>query len=177
MIRNLLDLPLSSTALRHTYLRVLYPLLAHTQLQQLENHYKREELLKLLNMMTSSGGAGMHFGAVDDTTKRLVARCIKVPWLDAGEEAQESPAKYLTIGINGAARSSSLSVLEVAAQKAKPGEQTPSREKERKADHAQFVDRGGKHQVADSGVSLTTAESRSTELEGLKSPFEVEGEA
>ena len=32
LVRNLLDLPEDSSALRHTYLRVLYPLLEHTQL-------------------------------------------------------------------------------------------------------------------------------------------------
>ena len=69
ILRNLLDLPPSSTALRHTYLRVLYPLLSHTQLKN-PPHYKRDELLQILAVM--DGGAVGHFGAVDDTTKRLI---------------------------------------------------------------------------------------------------------
>ena len=133
MIRNLLDLPHSSTALRHTYLRVLYPLLAHTQLKLPDCHYKKEELLKLLHLIGGeNGGLGsVHFGGVDDTTKRLVGRCIKVEWLLQQSDA-ESPKlerggnRYLGIGGNARAADSSLSVLEVAAQHERPGVQTPS---------------------------------------------------
>lgn len=88
VIRNLLDLPHSATALRHTYLRVLHPLLAHTQLADTDNHYKREELRKVLTLLTGVGLDGgpmatamAHFGATDETTKRLGARCASVPWL------------------------------------------------------------------------------------------------
>lgn len=183
MIRNLLDLPLSATALRHTYLRVLYPLLAHTQLHNPDAHYKREELLKLLYMMTSTTGAGMmHFGAVDETTKRLVARCVQVPWLREAEEEQEMEVakQYLGIGLNAKAAESSLSVMEVAAHKEKPGVQTPSREKDeivaasRKKKEAPPVI-SVTHEVGN-GVSLTV-ESDGHGLGELKSPFEVEGEA
>src|SRR5687768_8132744 len=40
IIRNLMDLPYEKVSLRHTYLRVMYPLLAHTQLSH-PPHYKR----------------------------------------------------------------------------------------------------------------------------------------
>ena len=175
MIRNLLDLPLSSTALRHTYLRVLYPLLAHTQLKHPENNYKREELLKLLYMMTSSGGAGMHFGAVDETTKRLVGRCVQVQWLREIEEEQEKEltGKFLGIGLNFKAGESNLSMVEVAAHKEKPGVHTPSRGKEEvealMGETATGIDVGH-------GVSITISDS-CPGLGDLKSPFEVEGEA
>ncbi|QGI80724.1 hypothetical protein CEK25_007453 [Fusarium fujikuroi] len=46
IIRNLMDLPDEKMSLRHTYLRVLYPLLAHTQLSQ-PPHYKQDEILRL----------------------------------------------------------------------------------------------------------------------------------
>src|SRR6266536_3687157 len=46
IIRNLLDLPNELVSLRHTYLRVLYPLLAYTQLNQ-PPHYKRDEIVKV----------------------------------------------------------------------------------------------------------------------------------
>ena len=130
ILRNLLDLPPSSTALRHTYLRVLYPLICYTQLKN-PPHYKRDGLLRLLAMM--SGVAVGHFGAVDETTKRLVARCAKVPWLkeESSDSEPGSPAigrakqRLLSVSMPDATESS-LSVVEVAAQTSKPGVQTPS---------------------------------------------------
>ncbi|KAJ5732620.1 hypothetical protein N7493_004101 [Penicillium malachiteum] len=89
LIRNLLDLPEEAAALRHTYLRVLYPLLAHTQLR-LPPFYKRDELRKLLNILVrgqvSYGNETeretiLHFEEVDETTRRLVSRCATVDWL------------------------------------------------------------------------------------------------
>ena len=177
MIRNLLDLPLSSTALRHTYLRVLYPLLAHTQLKTPYLNYKRDELLKLLKMMTSSGGAGMHFGAVDETTKRLVSRCLKVSWLKEIDEGQDESSNFLQIGLNPSARTSSISVVEVAAHTAKPGVQTPSRGRDDKAGAKREVIREG---VGDLGVGNAVPVDGDTDANGLgnmKSPFELEGEA
>jgi hypothetical protein len=76
-IRELYDLPLESEALRHTYLRVLHPLLTNTQLSA-EPHYKPAELVKLL---TSLNVECSHFGPVGATTVRLLARCLTVPWL------------------------------------------------------------------------------------------------
>ncbi|KAI9723722.1 MAG: hypothetical protein M1812_001022 [Candelaria pacifica] len=176
IIRNLLDLPEESTALRHTYLRVLYPLLAHTQLQH-PPHYKRDEISKLLTMMTTVRGA--HFAPADETTVRLVGRCVKVPWL------KDDPASDLARRMLGTqlaeAGESTLSVLEVAAPKEKPGILTPSR--------------GG----METGFSShkTTRTMPDTSLSGRKetggievnvnvnvrinaeeqSPFEIEGEA
>ncbi|KAI4260524.1 MAG: hypothetical protein LQ352_000220 [Teloschistes flavicans] len=133
MIRNLLDLPSSATALRHTYLRVLYPLLAHTQLKN-PPHYKRDELLRLLTMMTATGGAmEVHFGAVDETTKRLVGRCVRVPWLkeDPERAGGESAVAKKLLGVEmPGGMASSLSVVEVTTHKEKPGVLTGSREKE-----------------------------------------------
>ncbi|KAI9703978.1 MAG: hypothetical protein M1820_005760 [Bogoriella megaspora] len=79
MMRNLLDLPDESSALRHTYLRVLHPLLAYTQLRH-PPHYKQPELQRLLHAL---GGAQdhLHFAPVSSTTLRLVTRCLQVPWL------------------------------------------------------------------------------------------------
>ena len=181
LIRNLLDLPEDESSLRHTYLRVLYPLLEHTQLQH-PPYYKREEIRKLLTVL--GGGQVLeeqedgttvrhwaHFDEIDETTKRLVRRCQGVSWLtdpepDLMEQAQSptedvpsepvspvSPGKpqppalplprklkkrnsskgstltigqYLTPQLESA-RQSSLSMMEVAAQKEKPGVITPSR--------------------------------------------------
>lgn len=106
LIRNLLDLPEEASALRHTYLRVLYPLLAHTQLRH-PPHYKRDELRRLLSILVRgqvSYGADpehekiLHFEDVDETTRRLVNRCATVEWLRDTErpdtaEAQETPTQ------------------------------------------------------------------------------------
>lgn len=158
MIRNLLDLPPSSTALRHTYLRVLYPLLAHTQLKH-PPHYKRDEILRLLSMMTSDGGM-THFGAVDETTKRLVARCAKVKWL---REDEVAAGKFLGVEMPGA-MASSVSVVEVAAHTEKPGVQTPSRKED-----SMREEWGG-------GNGLLPS-ARTAVGEVRRSPSEVEGEA
>jgi Protein of unknown function (DUF2013) len=180
LIRNLLDLPEEASALRHTYLRVLYPLLEHTQLQD-PPHYKRNEIRKLLTVLSGArvsdpdsldtNSHWTHFDAIDDTTKRLVRRCKGVSWLvdveleaaeqtksqveetESGPSSPMSPTKpqppalpaprklkkrdsskgsTLTIGQFlsphlESARQSSLSVMEMAAQKEKPGVITPSR--------------------------------------------------
>ena len=170
ILRNLLDLPPSSSALRHTYLRVLYPFLSHSQLRD-PPHYKREDVVRLLTVM---GGSTMgHFGAVDDTTKRLVARCSKVSWLredmsngDPADPSDRSPTKMkqrlLSVAGFPGAMESSWSVNEVAVQKSKPGVITPSM---------------GKARVeAKDGVQALDHEVSKTDLVE-KSPFEVEGEA
>ncbi|KAL2441714.1 hypothetical protein ABEF95_016230 [Exophiala dermatitidis] len=182
LLRNLLDLPEEAISLRHTYLRVLYPLLEHTQLQY-PPHYKREEIRKVLMVLgggqvsdgnePDNGGLNpwSHFDLVDETTRRLVKRCEGVSWLTdpetepltqvvspTDEAASDtslpaSPSKgrppalpaprklkkrhsskgstltvgqYLTPQLEGA-RQSSLSMMEVAAQREKPGVITPSR--------------------------------------------------
>ena len=53
LVRNLLDLPEDSSALRHTYLRVLYPLLEHTQLQY-PPYYKQAQIRRLLTVLSGA---------------------------------------------------------------------------------------------------------------------------
>ncbi|KAK4099945.1 hypothetical protein N658DRAFT_525163 [Parathielavia hyrcaniae] len=123
IIRNLLDLPAEANMLRHTYLRVLAPLLAHTQLSQ-PPHYKRDQIVNLLKILRGSGGA--HFLPPEPTTLRLVERVAKTPWLAAEEESESSPdtaspAESLVHSQTG----SSVSV--VANVSEKPGVKTPSR--------------------------------------------------
>ncbi|KAI9788196.1 MAG: hypothetical protein M1816_007048 [Peltula sp. TS41687] len=138
MIRNLLDIPDDAEALRHTYLRVLYPLLCHTQLRH-PPHYKRDEILRLLNMLSVENSA--HFNPLDETTRRLTRRCLKVPWLlvlqqqKEGTEGKEKEKEkeagrgrgLLGISLSGPAGDSALSVLEVAGLKERPGVLTGSR--------------------------------------------------
>ncbi|CAN9094246.1 hypothetical protein CC77DRAFT_518045 [Alternaria alternata] len=150
ILRNLIDLPHDSAAanaLRHTYLRVLYPILMHSQISK-PPHYKREELLRLLHLLVSSGN---HFAPVDETTVRLVNRCTSVQWLQPpaataehgstnGNGTTNSPVDHVANGQKEYARralgmtvqgssESSTSVLEIAGHTAQPGVQTPSMSK------------------------------------------------
>ncbi|KAK8846670.1 hypothetical protein IAR55_005757 [Kwoniella newhampshirensis] len=72
-IRELVDLPEEFSALRHTYLRVLYPLLNHTQLRA--DPYKRPQIKLVLRSLISNS----HIKDVDPTTERLVQRCLEEP--------------------------------------------------------------------------------------------------
>lgn len=69
-IRALVDLGEEHEALRHTYLRVLYPLLCHTQLR--DDPYKRPQIRLILQSLISNG----HFRDIGTTTQRLVERCL-----------------------------------------------------------------------------------------------------
>ena len=163
ILRNLLDLPSDSppaAALRHTYLRVLHPLLANSQIHR-PPHYKRDEILKMLHLLTASG---THFAPVDETTTRLAKRCTSVSWLqltksetdahsrpnsysdaDGGASAPETPGSSQENAIKNGQRElarrmmgmtvkgggeSAMSVLEVAGHMERPGVQTPSRGRE-----------------------------------------------
>lgn len=154
ILRNLIDLPSDSpaaNALRHTYLRVLYPILTNSQISK-PPHYKREDIVRLLHLLVTSGN---HFAPVDETTKRLVNRCTAVEWLqplatdanDASEtnghgSATQSPIEHaigngqkelarrmLGMSVDGGGESAT-SVLEVASHTAPAGVQTPSRGRE-----------------------------------------------
>ena len=140
ILRNLLDLPAESVpavALRHTYLRVLHPLLANSQLKRPGMGYKREEICRMLSIL--DGRDAGHFAPADETTVRLVKRCLDVPWLrppddkpenvDAGGEGQKEVAQRLLGMQIQEAGQSSLSVVEVAEHREKPGVLSPSKEK------------------------------------------------
>jgi hypothetical protein len=126
IIRNLLDLPNELISLRHTYLRVLHPLLAHTQLSQ-PPHYKRDEIIKVLSSL--GGSSNVHFAPADETTVRLVQRAAHVSWLRDDDISEgEVARKLLGISLSPSQTASSVSV--VAAVMEKPGVQTPSRRAE-----------------------------------------------
>jgi Protein of unknown function (DUF2013) len=128
IIRNLLDLPNELVSLRHTYLRVLHPLLAYTQLSQ-PPFYKRTEIIKVLDMLGDSTNA--HFAPADETTVRLVERVAQVPWLRDEDVLEADIAKkFLGISLSPSQRASSVSVVDVAGVMEKPGVQTPSRRAE-----------------------------------------------
>ncbi|ELU39527.1 hypothetical protein AG1IA_06443 [Rhizoctonia solani AG-1 IA] len=64
-------------ALRHTYLRVLHPLVTNTQLKT--TPYKRAELRQTLLSLISHA----HIRDVNATTRRLVERCLGAEWCRA----------------------------------------------------------------------------------------------
>lgn len=69
---------------------------------------------------------------MDETTKRLVGRCIRVSWLqdEAEGQAADVVVKKLLDVQHQDAMTSALSVVEVAVHTEKPGVQTPSLEKD-----------------------------------------------
>lgn len=157
IIRNLLDLDPGNPdsglapdqdgqrALRHTYLRVLCPLLKNTQLAREGNNYKREEVRKLLFLLVNRSSA--HFAPVDETIIRLVIRCKQIEWLkEEGDEQDEMIEKKLAevaptesavakklLGMSiGEASESSLSVMEVSAKVTKEKPSVPAPRRRRK---------------------------------------------
>lgn len=120
-----------------------------------------------------------HFGAVDETTKRLVGRCGRVGWLKDEEAPGLSPTwvkqRLLSVDLPSAMESS-LSVVEVTTQREKPGVKTPSRAEDDKANE------NNGNNVDDSGIGKNEAVTAGNDGIGKamgveKSPFEVEGEA
>lgn len=120
-----------------------------------------------------------HFGAVDETTKRLVGRCGRVGWLKDGEAPGLSPTwpkqRLLSVDLPSAMESS-LSVVEVTTQREKPGVKTPSRAEDDRANENSGND------VDDLGaginVTLNAGNEGTEKAVGVeKSPFEVEEEA
>lgn len=120
IIRNLLDLPYEANTLRHTYLRVLAPLLSHTQLSQ-PPHYKRDQILSLIGILKGTGNT--HFMPPEPTTLRLLERVAATSWLI--DDEVESPIPSPIGGLAPSETGSSVSVI--ANVMARPGLQTPSR--------------------------------------------------
>lgn len=73
-LREIVNLDEDSEPLRHTYLRVLHPLLTRTQLRDVP--YKRTEIVMALESLV----ANSQVRDVNPTTKRLVERCLGGDW-------------------------------------------------------------------------------------------------
>jgi len=73
-LRELVDLDDESESLRHTYLRVLHPLLTKTQLRDIP--YKRPQIVFALESLTGNSG----IRDVSPATRRLVDRCLSGDW-------------------------------------------------------------------------------------------------
>lgn len=205
IIRNLLDLDPGSgdlgrnadgaerdgqRALRHTYLRVLCPLLKNTQLSREGNNYKRNEVRRLLYLLVNRSGA--HFAPVDETVIRLVIRCKQVDWLrEEGDEQdreieqklqevapKESDVAKKMLGMSiDDGGDSSLSVHEVSAKvtKEKPTVPAPRRRKKKAAGTAAAPPPPSKEPErvngADGGDELKVPRQAPGDDEGGRSPF------
>ncbi|KAI5117908.1 hypothetical protein M0805_003602 [Coniferiporia weirii] len=73
-LRELVDLDEESDSLRHTYLRVLHPLLTRTQLRSVP--YKRPQIVRTLESLVGHP----NIRDINATTKRLVERCLSGDW-------------------------------------------------------------------------------------------------
>ncbi|RKF80895.1 Protein dip1 [Golovinomyces cichoracearum] len=115
IIRNLNDLPSELNPLRHTYLRVLHPLLAYTQLKE-PPQYKRDEVLDVLSALISPRNP--HWEPADDTTIRLVKRVFEVSWLNEDNNAKtaEKPEKLGTEDTSSPQASLEKESVEIDAQ-------------------------------------------------------------
>ncbi|OSX58404.1 hypothetical protein POSPLADRAFT_1049601 [Postia placenta MAD-698-R-SB12] len=73
-LREIGNIDEDNESLRHTYLRVLHPLLTKTQLRTMP--YKRAQVIRTLESLVEN--ETIH--DIDPTTKRLVARCLSGDW-------------------------------------------------------------------------------------------------
>ncbi|MBW0509784.1 hypothetical protein O181_049499 [Austropuccinia psidii MF-1] len=83
-IRALSDLPEESQDLRHTYLRVLHPLLTKTQLRNYS--YKRQDIRQVLLSHLQFA----HLHDINSTTRRLVSRNLQADWCQELEKQLEN---------------------------------------------------------------------------------------
>ncbi|BGP01839.1 pre-rRNA processing [Rhodotorula toruloides] len=105
-IRELYNLGEESEGLKHTYLRVLHPLLTNTQLRHYP--YKRQELRRVLECLI----APSYYRDCDPTTRRLVERNLRGSWCQ-GLRSAEAVAGGRSLG-SDSATGSTLSVDAVA---------------------------------------------------------------
>jgi hypothetical protein len=201
IIRNLLDLDMGGgdnghmadgterdgqRALRHTYLRVLCPLLKNTQLSREGNNYKRNEVRRLCYILVNRSGA--HFAPVDETVIRLVIRCKQVEWLreegdeqdqeiekklkEAAPNDKEVAKKILGMSIDDGGESS-LSVNEVSAKvtKEKPTVPAPRRRKNRTASSKEIPNENGAHGNNELKVPSAHVHVAGSADDGGRSPF------
>ncbi|GAA6017583.1 hypothetical protein JCM10207_001214 [Rhodosporidiobolus poonsookiae] len=104
-IRELCDLGEESEGLKHTYLRVLHPLMTNTQLRH--HPYKRPQLRRVLENLIAPSS----YREVDPTTRRLVERNLRGSWCQGLRSAEAA----LGLGLGeGSAAGSTLSVDAVA---------------------------------------------------------------
>ncbi|KAK4050321.1 pre-rRNA processing [Microbotryomycetes sp. JL221] len=103
-IRELNDLGDESEGLRHTYLRVLHPLLTNTQLRSYS--YKRPQLRRVLRSLITDS----HYRRCDPTTRRLVERNLRGSWCE-GLASDDTDSLSVSAGGLGERRKHSTTSL------------------------------------------------------------------
>ncbi|KAH9986274.1 hypothetical protein BJV77DRAFT_951196 [Russula vinacea] len=116
-LREIVDLDEESESLRHTYLRVLHPLLTKTQLRSLP--YKRTQIVRALESLI----ANQEIREVTSTTKRLVERCLNGEWCVQHRTSAGGGRVSAELGMR---RTASPSGDRVAAQSLTPTLSVPS---------------------------------------------------
>ncbi|GAA5823008.1 hypothetical protein JCM3770_005377 [Rhodotorula araucariae] len=137
-IRELYDLDEDSEGLKHTYLRVLHPLLTNTQLRH--HPYKRRELRECLESLI----APSHYRDCDPTTRRLVERNLRGSWCQSLRSADAATDSALG---TGSAAGSTLSVDAVAQTCEEEGHRHRSRHDRHHHQHVAHRRRGSRRQA------------------------------
>ncbi|KAJ3914733.1 hypothetical protein F5877DRAFT_49932 [Lentinula edodes] len=121
-LRELADLDDDSDSLRHTYLRVLHPLLTKTQLRAIP--YKRPQILYMLESLIRTSNVR----DVNPITMRLVQRCLGGEWcVGLVRQKQVKAAKGSNASNASFSSANSGTSLHVVASAAAPSEPPRSR--------------------------------------------------
>ncbi|KZT64976.1 hypothetical protein DAEQUDRAFT_731946 [Daedalea quercina L-15889] len=86
-LREIGNIDEDNESLRHTYLRVLYPLLTKTQLRSMP--YKRAQIVHTLESLIENET----IRDIDPTTKRLVQRCLSGDWCVQFRKKTDGPKR------------------------------------------------------------------------------------
>ena len=152
---------LDNVQLRHTYLRVLHPLLTKTQLRSLP--YKRTQIVRALESLI----ANQEIREVSSTIKRLVERCLNGEWCVHHRKPSVGERVSAEQGVQ---RTASPSSDRVAAQSLTPKPNVPAPPN---ADTSLLRRRSTKgSRSAENLRSLATADAKpaSRALEALRKP-------
>lgn len=109
IFRELTDMSDEEEVLRHTYLRILYPLLKNTQLQ--EDCYKRREITVVLEQLAYPSTPS--FNSMSETTHKLAAKCLSVQWLEWAPPSYSSSPQTIKEEIAPSTRSRKASIATI----------------------------------------------------------------
>ncbi|KAF8624684.1 hypothetical protein AX17_007015 [Amanita inopinata Kibby_2008] len=130
-LRELVDLDEDSESLRHTYLRVLHPLLTKTQLRNIP--YKRTQLVYALESLLGNS----RIRDVNPTTRRLVERCLGGDWCvqfknlrdsesGSGSPVSESSSTFSPTAVDAASATAATHLTRTPSMRSKALKQSKS---------------------------------------------------
>lgn len=152
---------LDKLQLRHTYLRVLHPLLTKTQLRSLP--YKRTQIVRALESLI----ANQKIREVSSTTKRLVERCLNGEWC---VHHRTSSGGGRVSAEHGMQRSASPSGDRVAAQSLTPKPNVPAPPNANPSLLRRRSLKGSRSAENLRGLATTDVKPASRTLEALRKP-------